>query len=82
MFDESFRIAGDYEFFARAVVARGIISHHIGKVLAVFSGHGVSEDPKLRSLRKRENHRIRWQYFPRYRWTLKSMRQQVRNLLT
>ena len=79
-FDTSYRIAGDYEFFARMVNSGEPSYCFHPEIIAKFAGGGISSDPKYRNLRKRENHRIRWEYYPKYRLTLKSMRQGVRNL--
>ena len=79
-FDTSYRIAGDYEFFARMVNFGEPSYCFHPEIIAKFAGGGISSDPKYRNLRKRENHRIRWEYYPKYRLTLKSMKQVVRNL--
>ena len=79
-FNASYRIAGDYEFFARMVNSGEPSYCFHPEIIAKFAGGGISSDPKYRNLRKRENHRIRWEYYPKYRLTLKSMRQGVRNL--
>ena len=78
-FDESFIIAGDYEFFVRIIVKNKASYHYIPKVLAVFSGGGISSSFHQRAIRKSENHRVRWKYFIRYRFSLKAWRQQFRD---
>lgn len=77
--DESFRIAGDYEMFARLVVNHEVATHHINRVLAVFGDDGISKNPKQRMLRKLENHRVRKEYFPRYRYSLKGFKEEFRS---
>ena len=62
-FDESFKIAADYEFFARINRKNKVSYHHIPKVLADFSGGGMSSSSHQRARRKSENHRVRWKYF-------------------
>ena len=77
--DESFRIAGDYEMFARLVKGHGVSTHHVARILALFGDGGVSQNPEQRMLRKQENHRIRKQYFPRYRFSLKGLKEELRS---
>lgn len=78
LYDTSYRIAGDYEFFARLVETGDISHHHIPEALAIFDPSGMSRDPAYRDLRKRENHRVRMRYFRSYRWTPKAWRQAFR----
>lgn len=66
-YDQSFRIAGDYELFARLIEKHGISTRHLPKVLGVFRTDGISSSRTQRALRRRENHRIRKRYFP---WTV------------
>ena len=80
-FDTSYRIAGDYEMFARLIQSGKVSYEYLDKTIAIFDAGGVSSDKKLRQLRKRENHKVRWKYFKKYRFSLKGIRQQVRNLL-
>lgn len=77
-FDTSYRIAADYELFVRLLELGKVSHHHIAEPLAVFDRTGISSDRAFRDLRKRENHRIRKQYFTRYRWSLKALRQEIR----
>ena len=81
LYDTSYRIAADYEFFSR-ILLKGEISHHyIAKPIAIFDYGGISRNQNYRQLRKRENHRIRAKYFPSYRWSAKAWRQRIRNLI-
>lgn len=82
MYDESYKIAGDYELFARLLVRNKVTYHHIPFVLAAFDGAGISKNPAHRAIRKQENHRVRMMYFPRYRRSLKAFRQTLRNYLS
>ena len=79
VFDTSYRIAGDYDLFVRLLEVGQVSYHHIPAPLAVFDRSGISSDRRYRALRKRENHRVRKTYFPRYRWSLKAWRQEWRN---
>ncbi len=80
--DESFRIAGDYELFVRLLEVHRVSTHHLAKVLAVFSDDGISKDPKYRLIRKLENHRVRKKYFPYYRFSLKGIKEEIRSRRT
>lgn len=80
--DESFRIAGDYELFVRLLEVHKVSTHHVAKVLAVFSDDGISKDPKYRLIRKLENHRVRKKYFPYYRFSLKGIKEEIRSRRT
>ena len=79
-FDTSYCIAGDYEMFSRLIQKYKVSYTHVPGIIANFDETGISSNDKFRHLRKKENHRVRWKYFPRYRFTLKSIRQMVRNL--
>jgi glycosyltransferase involved in cell wall biosynthesis len=78
-FDTSYRIAGDYEMFSRLIQKYKVSYAHVPDIIANFDETGISSNDKFRNLRKKENHRVRWKYFPGYRYSLKSMRQMVRN---
>lgn len=80
-YDASYRIAADYEFNARIIVKHRISHFHVDEPLAIFDRSGVSSDPRHRSLRKQENHRVRMKYFISYRLSLKAWRQMLRDLL-
>jgi hypothetical protein len=77
-YNEGFRIAGDYELFARLFTRCGASYHHVAAVTAVFGRGGISQSGAHRALRKRENHCVRWQYFPSYRLSLKALREAIR----
>lgn len=81
VYDESYKIAGDYELFARLFELQGASSQHIPSVVARFNGEGISNNPAHRQLRKQENHRIRKMYFKKYPRSLKCLRQEVRELI-
>ena len=44
-YDESFSLAGDYEFFVRCYLRADVTFAHVPSVVAVFDGHGSSHDP-------------------------------------
>ena len=78
-YDTSFRIAGDYDLYVRLLEIGRVSHHHINQPLAVFDLTGISNSEAFRALRKQENHRIRMKYFRRYRWSLKALRQKIRD---
>jgi glycosyltransferase involved in cell wall biosynthesis len=78
-FDSSYRIAGDYEMFSRLIQKYKVSYAHVPDIIANFDETGISSNDNFRDLRKQENHRVRWKYFPRYRYSLKSIRQMFRN---
>jgi glycosyltransferase involved in cell wall biosynthesis len=63
-FDQSYRIAGDYELFARFLYRHQVSYRHVPKVLAVFMTDGISSQLAQRERRKLENHRVRKTHFP------------------
>jgi len=81
-YDESFKIAGDYDLYARLFEVERISHHHISHPIAIFDLEGISNSMHFRSLRKQENHRIRKKYFKSYRYSLKCWRQEIRNFLS
>lgn len=78
-YDESYAVAGDYDLFVRLIQVSRVSSTRVDRVLAFFDNEGVSSDSTQRALRKRENHRVRCRYFSRYRYSLKRLRQSLRN---
>lgn len=78
-YDRSYKIAADYELYVRLIEVGKVSYHYIARPLSVFDRSGISSGPAHRELRKRENHRVRKQYFRRYRWSLKALRQEVKN---
>lgn len=77
-FDTSFRIAADYDLYVRLLEVGKVSHYHIAEPLAVFDRSGISSNTNFRKLRKKENHRVRKQYFQRYRRSLKCIRQELR----
>ncbi|CAI8311457.1 MAG: PGL/p-HBAD biosynthesis glycosyltransferase [Opitutia bacterium UBA7350] len=82
VFDTSYRIAADYDLHVRLLKLARVTHYHITEPLAVFDLTGMSSDPKFRAIRKKENHRVRKQYFPKYRISLKCIRQELRGWIT
>lgn len=80
-YDTSYRIAGDYEWNVRLFASGDVSTCHVAEPFAVFSLGGVSSNKRMRRLKKQENHRVRKQYYPAYRWSLKCWRQELRGWL-
>ncbi|MDZ7315341.1 MAG: glycosyltransferase [candidate division KSB1 bacterium] len=69
LYDESFRIAGDYEWFVRAFT-RGIRFIALSCLVAVFlQDEGISTHPKQKELQKLEMQRVRELYFHGFKRT-------------
>ena len=81
LYDQSYIIAGDYEFNTRIFKLSSPTYSHIEKPITVFRVDGISNNKKFKQLRKKENHKIRYKYFLIYRFSLKSIRQEIRNFL-
>jgi glycosyltransferase involved in cell wall biosynthesis len=73
-FDESYKIAGDYDFFAKLFQSKQVTSVHIDHPLAKFDDSGISSQTKQRKIGRRENHRVRWSHVPEYRKSMKCWR--------
>ena len=68
LYDRSFRVAADWEFFARSVRG-GASVQALEFDVAVFTNDGFSADPANRGLLRRETARIRRRHYPAaYRW--------------
>jgi len=77
-YDTSYRIAGDYELFCRLLRKGNISTARIPAILAIFSIGGISSDRAYRNLRKLENHRVRKDYFPLYRFSFDGLKMALR----
>lgn len=78
VFDTSYRIAADYDLHIRFIEVGKVSCFHINEPLAINDTTGISGNPKFRDLRKKENHSVRKKYFRRYRYSLKFLRQELR----
>jgi glycosyltransferase involved in cell wall biosynthesis len=82
IYDESFQIAGDYDLFARFLSHNSTTHHHINQPLSIFSTGGISTNPSHRKQLDKERHLIRKKYFRSYRWSLKGIRREIRQLVS
>ncbi len=63
LYDESYRIAGDYEWFVRAF-RRGMVFRHIDCLVGVFiEGEGISTNKAGHELQEEEKRRLRSLHF-------------------
>ncbi len=62
-YDESFKIASDYDFFVKAFVAQKIKFNHVSLNVSVFQTGGISSDPRNSDLLKNENLTIIKKYY-------------------
>ena len=81
LYDQSYSIAGDYEFNTRVFKLSSPSYLHIAQIITVFRENGISNINKFKQLRKSENHKVRKKYFLTYLFSLKSLRQEIRDLL-
>lgn len=78
LYDDSYRIAADYDLFARLLCVHKVSSRHVPKVVSVFNFSGVSSNPSHRDLRRAENHAIRKRYFPWYVYGVAGLKHEIR----
>lgn len=81
LYDRAYKIAADYEFLVRCFTDSTTSYQYISLTIANYLGNGLSEAPAHKQQHKRERHLVRWKYFPKYRWSGKSIRQIMRNLI-
>ena len=71
LFDTTFRIAGDYEWFVRGYAVHGLSFRAINLLTSVFINDGVSVNADYIRLQRKEIERLRTMYFsPRARFWL------------
>ena len=58
LYDESYKIVADYEFFFRVTIAHHVSTHHISKAISVFQFNGVSSKPENKSKEQEERKRV------------------------
>jgi glycosyltransferase involved in cell wall biosynthesis len=63
LFDERYKIAGDYEWFLRAVFTKGLRGMHVERNVSVFTLGGVSTDEKNLETYLHERALIQRKYF-------------------
>lgn len=55
LYDESFKIAADYDFFINAIVNHKVSFKRVPTVISVFNNQGISCNKQFEKLRKQEN---------------------------
>lgn len=68
LYDESFQIMGDYEFFKRVIVKFKVKAGYIPITIAIFNTDGISSNPRYRRLQKREAARARLMTYGLFRF--------------
>jgi glycosyltransferase involved in cell wall biosynthesis len=63
LYDETFKIAGDYDFFVKVIVAHKVKTKHLSIPICIFDATGLSSDPKNKSLLLKERRRVQNKYF-------------------
>ena len=79
LYNETYKIAGDYELYARFILKAKISYKYINKPLSIFYLGGVSSDKKFRNILKKEQDTIRKLYFKGYLKSMKFYRHILRN---
>jgi len=59
LYDESYRLMGDYEFFKRAIVVHGATCRYLGFTIGVFDYTGMSTKAEYKPLQRSEIERAR-----------------------
>ncbi len=62
-FDESFQIAGDYEWFLRVLFTKRVASHYVNYPFSIFRWGGISNKKSYKDIQKIECTRIVKKYF-------------------
>lgn len=71
MYDETYKIAGDYEFYARLINQQNFTSKYIDEPLSVFYLDGISNKVSSRDRLKFEQHKLRLKHFENYKKSYK-----------
>ena len=62
LYNTSFRITGDYEFFFRVIIGKRISARHIRQYIAVFDLNGLSSDSRNIDVIRDERERVQKSY--------------------
>ena len=80
LYDEFYKIAGDYEFYARLIKEEKFSFRYIEEPLSIFYLDGISSDPLFRDRMKLEQHILRLKYFETYKKSYKYFKYKIRCL--
>ncbi len=61
LYNTSFKIVGDYEFFLRCLIKPNITTEHINEFITLFDGNGVSNDSSQNQLQLKERE-LAWKF--------------------
>jgi glycosyltransferase involved in cell wall biosynthesis len=80
LYDEFYKIAGDYELYARLIKEKKFNYRYIEEPLSIFYLDGISNDPLFRNRMKLEQHTLRLKYFKHYKNSYKYFKYKIRCL--
>jgi glycosyltransferase involved in cell wall biosynthesis len=80
LYDEFYKIAGDYEFYTRLIKEEKFSSRYIEEPLSIFYLDGISNDPLFRDRLRLEQHTLRLKYFKPYKKSYKYLKYKIRCL--
>lgn len=80
LYDEFYKIAGDYEFYARLIKEEKFSFRYIEEPLSIFYLDGISNDPLFRDRLLLEQHTLRLKYFKPYKKSYKYLKYKIRCL--
>lgn len=63
MYDESLKIASDYDFFLKAILLNKCNTYHVQETISVFSHGGISSLPDYKELFQEERNLVQLRYF-------------------
>ncbi len=62
LYDESFKMVADYEFFFRTIIFHKVSVRHLPFTISIFGFNGLSSDPRNKQLEQEERKRVRTKY--------------------
>jgi len=68
MYDESFKISADWEFYAKAILKNNVSYKHVNIAITVFDVSGISANSHFEELRKNESLKAKLKIFPLFVW--------------
>lgn len=80
LYDEFYKIAGDYELYARLIKEEKFSYRYIEEPLSIFYLDGISNNPLFRDRMKLEQHTLRLKYFNHYKNSYKYFKYKIRCL--
>jgi glycosyltransferase involved in cell wall biosynthesis len=57
VYDESFKIAADYDFFVKVILRHGVKTHYLPFTITVFNTEGIGSSDTYRDLQEEERHK-------------------------